>query len=108
MTSPEGQTGRTFSENKYELQNRVMQHVFGVSDADLDAIMQGENASDPRLARMLQWVEERAATLSDALTNTPEVERDELFETLYIDRDAAVTKFLSAHPELRPTEETLH
>jgi hypothetical protein len=90
------------------LQNGVMQHIFGISDEELKPLMEGENEKDPRLAKILEWVVNYAEPMSDALANTPEDEREELFATLYIDKNAAVERFLSAHPELRPSDETLH
>ena len=85
-----------------------MQHVFELTDTELEAMTQGENDKDPRLAKMLEWIEGHAVALSDALSDTPEAELEEIFATLYIDKEAAVERFLTSHPELRGEEETLH
>lgn len=85
-----------------------MQHVFELTDTELEAMTQGENDKDPRLAKMLEWIQDHAPAISDAISETPEALREEIFASLYTDKEAAVERFLSAHPELRGKEEALH
>lgn len=107
MTSPEGQE-HTYSDNKYKLQNTLVQLLFGVSDEEMRQMEQGENEKDPRLAKMLEWVINNGEAMSNALAETPEPTRAEIFTSLNTNPEAAAKKFLSVHPELRPEEETLH
>ena len=107
---------QSYNDKKYILQTSLLQTAFHISDEQMDEIMQGENAKDPRLAKMLEWVNEHSASLNNALLETPEPERSELFVLLDTDKIMAAEQFLSTHPEFkvpddsaeRDSEELLH
>ena len=92
--------------DKYFFQMKLVQRELGLTTEDMEAL--SIDHLNPHATEVNEWVEKHAAELGNALANTPEKKRRELFDTFHADPDAAVTTFLSAHPELQDPDKKSH
>jgi hypothetical protein len=93
-----------YDDGKFALQTSIMAELLGISEEELFNIP----PEDPRNAELIALSSDTyAIRLSDAIRDTPEEKREEIFALVKADRSAAAKRFLELNPSLRRIE-TLH